>query len=221
MSENFTVEAQLRADMGKGASRRLRHQGMVPGIVYGTSKAPLSIMVDHNKVIHHIENEAFFSHILELSIDGKAEKVVIKDMQRHPAKRTVLHMDFLRVSATEAIRMHVPLHFTGEEIAPGIKTGGGIASHLVTDVEVSCLPADLPEYMEVDMSALDVGDSLHLSDIQVPKGVELVELSHGEEHDSAIANIHMPRAAVEEEEVVEGEGEGEDSESTSESEGDE
>jgi large subunit ribosomal protein L25 len=219
MSVDFTVEAQPRADMGKGASRRLRHQGMIPGIVYGTDKDAQSIMMDHNKVIHHIENEAFFSHILELSIDGKAESVVLKDMQRHPAKRTVLHMDFMRVSAKEAIRMQVPLHFTGEDIAPGIKTGGGIVSHLMTDVEISCLPADLPEYLEVDMSSLEIGDSLHLSDIPLPKGVEIVELTHGEEHDSAIANIHMPRAVVEEEEAVtteevesEGESESEDSE---------
>jgi len=211
MSVDFTVEAQARADMGKGASRRLRHQGMVPGIVYGADKDAQSIMMDHNKVIHHIENEAFFSHILELSVDGKSENVVLKDMQRHPARRDVLHMDFLRVSAKEAIRMQVPLHFIGEDVAPGIKTGGGIASHLMTDVEISCLPADLPEYLEVDMSGLEVGDSLHLSDIQIPKGVEIVELTHGEEHDSAIANIHMPRAVVEEEEVTaeEAESEGE------------
>ena len=203
MSVDFTVEAQARADMGKGASRRLRHQGLVPGIVYGASKDPQSIALDHNKVIQHIEHEAFFSHILELSVDGKSEKVVVKDMQRHPSKRAVLHMDFLRVSDKEAIRMQVPLHFTGEDIAPGVKTGGGIVSHLITDVEISCLPSDLPEFIEVDMSAMNVGDSLHLSDIQLPKGVELVELSHGEEHDSAIANIHVPRAAVEEAEVTE------------------
>jgi large subunit ribosomal protein L25 len=218
MSVDFTVEAQARADMGKGASRRLRHQGMVPGIVYGADKDAQPIMMDHNKVIHHIENEAFFSHILELSVDGKSEKVVVKDMQRHPARRAVLHMDFLRVSDKEAIRMQVPLHFIGEDVAPGIKTGGGIASHLMTDVEISCLPADLPEFLEVDMSNLEIGDSLHLSDISLPKGVEIVELTHGEEHDSAIANIHMPRAVVEEE-VVEGEGEGEGEASESESEG--
>jgi large subunit ribosomal protein L25 len=218
MSVDFTVEAQARADMGKGASRRLRHQGMVPGIVYGADKDAQPIMMDHNKVIHHIENEAFFSHILELSVDGKSEKVVVKDMQRHPARRAVLHMDFLRVSDKEAIRMQVPLHFIGEDVAPGIKTGGGIASHLMTDVEISCLPADLPEFLEVDMSNLEIGGSLHLSDISLPKGVEIVELTHGEEHDSAIANIHMPRAVVEEE-VVEGEGEGEGEASESESEG--
>ncbi|MCW8964705.1 MAG: 50S ribosomal protein L25/general stress protein Ctc [Gammaproteobacteria bacterium] len=216
MSVDFTVEAQVRADMGKGASRRLRHQGLVPGIVYGASKDPQSIALDHNKVIQHIEHEAFFSHILDLSVDGKSEKVVVKDMQRHPSKRAVLHMDFLRVSAKEAIRMNVPLHFTGEEIAPGIKTGGGIVSHLVTDVEISCLPSDLPEYIEIDMSSMNVGDSLHLSDIQLPKGVELVELSHGEEHDTAIANIHLPRAAVEEEEVVTAEEAGAESEPESE-----
>jgi len=215
MSVDFTVEAQARADMGKGASRRLRHQGIVPGIVYGSDKDAQPIMMDHNQVIHHIENEAFFSHILDLSIDGKSEKVVLKDMQRHPAKRAVLHMDFLRVRDKEAIRMQVPLHFIGEDVAPGVKTGGGIVSHLMTDVEISCLPADLPEYLEVDMSTLNVGESLHLSDITLPKGVEIVELTHGEEHDSAIANIHVPRAAVEEEVVTseEAEAEGESPES--------
>jgi large subunit ribosomal protein L25 len=216
MSVDFTVEAQARADMGKGASRRLRHQGMIPGIVYGADKDAQPIMMDHNKVIHHIENEAFFSHILELSIDGKPEKVVVKDMQRHPSRRAVLHMDFLRVSAKEAIRMQVPLHFIGEDVAPGIKTGGGIVSHLMTDVEISCLPADLPEFLEVDMSNLEIGGSLHLSDISLPKGVEIVELTHGEEHDSAIANIHMPRAAVEEEVAT---AEGAESEGETESEG--
>ncbi len=201
MSVDFTVEAQARSDMGKGASRRLRHQGLVPGIVYGASKDPQSIALDHNKVIQHIEHEAFFSHILELSIDGKTEKVVLKDMQRHPARRQVLHMDFLRVSDKDAIRMHVPLHFIGEDVAPGVKQGGGVVSHLATDVEVSCLPSDLPEYIEVDVSNLELGNSLHLSDLQLPKGVELVELSHGDEHDTAIVNIHKTRAVVEEAEV--------------------
>jgi large subunit ribosomal protein L25 len=211
MSVDFTVEAQLRADTGKGASRRLRHQGLVPGIVYGAGKDPLSITLDHNKVIQHIDHEAFFSHILDLSVDGKSEKVVVKDMQRHPAKRMIMHMDFLRVSAKETIRMQVPLHFTGEEVAPGVKHGGNV-SHLITDVEVSCLPSDLPEYLEVDISGLDVGDSLHLSDIQLPKGVELIELTHGEAHDTAIVNIHVPRGALEEEaeeEAGETESEGE------------
>ena len=202
MSVDFTVEAQTRADIGKGASRRLRHQGLVPGIVYGGGKDPESITLDHNKVIQHIDHEAFFSHILDLSVDGKAEKVVLKDMQRHPARRQVLHMDFLRVSDKETIRMHVPLHFIGEDVAPGVKHGGNV-SHLATDVEVICLPSDLPEYLEVDVSAMEVGDSLHLSDIALPKGVELVELTHGESHDTAIVGIHMSRGALEEEEAEE------------------
>ena len=204
MSVDFTVEAQSRADMGKGASRRLRHEGMVPAIVYGAGKDPQSISLDHNKVIQHIEHEAFFSHILDLSVDGNKEKVVVKDMQRHPARRQVMHMDFLRVSDKEAIRMNVPLHFVGEEAAPGVKQGGNV-SHLVTDVEVSCLPSDLPEYLEVDISGLDVGDSLHLTDIPLPEGVELIELTHGDEHDTAIVNINMSRGAKEDEEEEEGE----------------
>lgn len=210
MSVDFTVEAQVRADMGKGASRRLRHQGLVPAIVYGAGQDPQSISLDHNKVIQHIEHEAFFSHILELSVDGNTQRVVLKDMQRHPAKRQVMHMDFLRVSDKETIRMHVPLHFIGEDIAPGVKHGGNV-SHLITDVEVNCLPSDLPEYLEVDISGLDVGESLHLTDITLPKGVELVELTHGEGHDAAIVNIHVSRAAkeIEEEAGEETESEGE------------
>ena len=210
MSNDFTVEAQARADIGKGASRRLRHQGFVPAIVYGSGQDPQSISLDHNKVIQHIEHEAFFSHILDLSVDGKTQKVVLKDMQRHPAKRRIMHMDFMRVSDKEAIRMHVPLHFIGEENAPGVKQGGSV-SHLITDVEVNCLPSDLPEFLEVDISGLDVGESLHLTDISLPKGVELVELTHGEGHDSAIVNIHVSRAAkeTEEEEAEEIEPEGE------------
>lgn len=205
MSVDFTVEAQSRADIGKGASRRLRHQGLVPGIVYGAGKDPQSITLDHNKVIQHIDHEAFFSHILDLSVDGKAEKVVLKDMQRHPAKRQVLHMDFLRVSDKETIRMHVPLHFIGEDIAPGVKQGGGSVSHLVTDVEINCLPSDLPEFIEVDISSMDIGDSLHLSDLSLPEGVELVELTHGDGHDTAIVSIHLSRGAKEAEEGEEGE----------------
>ena len=202
MSVDFTLEAQSRADIGKGASRRLRHQGQVPGIVYGAGKDPQSVTLDHNKVIQQSEHEAFFSHILDLTVDGKSEKVVLKDMQRHPAKRQVLHMDFLRVSDKETIRMQIPLHFIGEETAPGVKHGGNV-SHLTTDVEVICLPTDLPEYLEVDVSGLDVGDSLHLSDITLPKGVELVDLTHGEGHDTAIVGIHMSRGALEDEEEEE------------------
>lgn len=193
MSVDFTVEAQIRENLGKGSSRRLRRQGLTPGIVYGAGRDPQAITLDHNKVINFIENEAFFSHILSLTIDGKPEKVVLRDMQRHPAKRAVLHMDFLRVSDKETIRISVPLHFTGVE---GVKRGGGVVSHLVTELEISCLPGDLPEYIEVDVSGKNIGDSLHLSDIHLPKGVEL---SHGEDDNMTIATIHLPRAAAESE----------------------
>jgi len=197
MSIDFNLEAQPRTDMGKGASRRLRRQGLTPAIVYGAGKDPESILLNHNEVIQHIEHEAFFSHILDLSIDGKPQKVVLRDMQRHPAKRLVMHMDFLRVSDKEKIRMNVPLHFTGEEAAPGIKTSGGVASHLLTEVEVTCLPKNLPEYIEVDMSGMELGDAVHLSDLKLPAGVELIELAHGEGHDGAVASIHATRKVVE------------------------
>ncbi|TNF99237.1 MAG: 50S ribosomal protein L25/general stress protein Ctc [Gammaproteobacteria bacterium] len=204
MSVDFDLNAQLRTDMGKGASRRLRQQCLVPAIVYGADKEPQSIALDHNEVLQHIEHEAFFSHILNLTVDGNTESVVLRDMQRHPAKRMVMHMDFLRVSEKSAIRMHVPLHFIGEDVAPGIKAGGSV-SHLVIETEVSCLPKDLPEYLEVDLSGMHLGDTLHLSDIKLPEGVEL---AHGEGHDITIASVHVTRHAhEEEEEEIEGEGE--------------
>jgi large subunit ribosomal protein L25 len=202
MSVNFDLSAKARSDMGKGASRRLRRECLVPAIVYGGDKEPQSIALNHNEVLQHIEHEAFFSHILNLSIDGNTESVVLRDMQRHPAKRLVMHMDFLRVSEKEKIRMHVPLHFVGENVAPGIKAGG-TASHHVIEIEVSCLPKDLPEYIEVDLSGLNIGDSVHLNDMQLPEGVEL---AHAEEQDLTIASVHATRQSHEEEEA-EAEGE--------------
>ncbi len=198
MSVDFSINAETRTDTGKGASRRLRHADLTPAIVYGGGADAVSITLKHNEVLQHVEHEAFFSHILDLNLDGKVQKVVLRDMQRHPSKHIVMHMDFLRVSDKEALTMHVPLHFTGEDVAPGVKVGGGVVSHLVIEVEVSCLPKDLPEYIEVDMSKLELGDSVHLSDLTLPEGVSLVELSHGDDHDGAVASIHATRAALEE-----------------------
>lgn len=199
MSANFNIEAELRTDLGKGASRRLRHTEKFPAVVYGAGKDPVSLTVDHKKFMHNLENEAFYSHILTLNVGGKEEQVVLKDLQRHPAKIAVLHADFLRVRANEKLHMHVPLHFINADDCLGAKEGG-LVTHSISEVEVACLPKDLPEYLEVDLSSLELDQSLHMSDIIVPAGVELVELSHGAEHDQPVASVHMPRGASEAEE---------------------
>lgn len=199
MSASFNIEAELRTDLGKGASRRLRHEEKFPAVVYGTGKDPVSITLDHKKFLHNLENEAFYSHILTLNVGGKDEQVILKDLQRHPAKIAVMHADFLRVSATEKLHLRVPLHFLNADECPGAQEGG-LVTHSITEIEVACLPKDLPEYLEVDLSSLELDHSLHMSDITVPSGVELVELSHGEAHDQPVASVHMPRGAVEEEE---------------------
>lgn len=196
MRENFELTAETRSDKGKGASRRLRHADKVPAILYGGGKEPTSVTVGHNELIRHLAHEAFYSHILTVKLDGQEEKAILRDLQRHPSKPRILHMDLQRVSATEKIRMRIPLHFIGADIAPGVKQSGGIVSHLLNDVEVSCLAADLPEYIEADLSNLKLGDALHLSDLKPPTGVELVALAHAD--DRPVASIHMPRAAVEE-----------------------
>lgn len=209
MSIDFEINATARDDMGKGASRRLRRAGMVPGIVYGAHKEPTMISLAHNELIKSLEQEAFYSHILDLKLGSKSEKVVLKDLQRHPSKPFILHVDFLRVSAKEKIRVHVPLHFMNEDVAPGVKQGG-MVSHMITDVEVSCLPKDLPEYIEVDMSGVDVGQSVHLSELVLPKGVELPALAQGSDQDLMVVGIQAAKVAVAEEEEAGGEEAGEE-----------
>lgn len=209
MSVDFILNAETRSDMGKGASRRLRRAGKVPAILYGAGKEPTSISLQHNELAHQLENEAFFSHILTVKVDGKDESAILKDLQRHPGKPIILHADFLRVSATEKIRVNVPLHFVNAETAPGVREGG-LVTHSITEAEVACLPKDLPEFIEVDLGSLELNAIFHLSEVVLPSDVEMVELSHGAGHDQAVASIHLPRAAKEEEEtteVVEGEGE--------------
>jgi len=196
MKETFELIAEQRNDMGKGASRRLRRANKIPGVIYGAGKPAQSLMLDHNAVSRHLEHEAFYSHILSVKVDGQEEKAVLRDLQRHPSKPRILHLDLQRVSATEKLRMRVPLHFLGEDIAPGVKTSGGIVSHLLSDAEILCLAADLPEFIEVDLSELKLGEAVHLSDIKLPAGVELVALAH--DNDQSVATIHLPRAAVEE-----------------------
>lgn len=198
MGFEFKLSLETRADKGKGASRRLRHSDMVPGIIYGDGKDSLSVSIAHKDLAYQLDNEAFYSHILDVTVDGgKAENVVLKDLQRHPSKARILHFDLLRVNANEKIIMNVPLHFTGEDVAPGVKLQGGNVSHHSIDVEISCLPKDLPEFLTVDLAELNVGDAAHLSDIVVPDGVTVVALTHGAEHDQPVASIHLPRGAIE------------------------
>jgi large subunit ribosomal protein L25 len=210
---DFNITAEVRNDMGKGASRRLRREGKFPAVIYGGDADPATLALDHDDMVHHLENEAFYSHILTLEIDGKAQKAVLKDLQRHPSKPVLLHADFMRVSDKEKIKMNVPLHFINEENAPGVKKGG-VITHNMTEVEVQCLPKDLPEFLEVDLDGVEIEQIIHLTDIKLPSGVELVELLHGTDHDQAIAAIHKTRASKEVDETEEGgeaaaEGEGE------------
>ena len=213
MAEEFDLIADYREDMGKGASRRLRREGKVPAIIYGAGRPPRSLSFDHNKVIKQLESESFYSSVLNIKVGDKSQAAILKDLQRHPSKRLVMHMDFQRIVEDEEIRMNVPLHVVGEDTAPGIKMQGGSLSRLMTDVEVTCLPRHLPEYLEVDVSELELDEMLNLSDIKLPKGVAIPELAQGPEHDHPIVSIHEIKAApVEEEEIVDEEGAEESSE---------
>ena len=194
MSE-FTLNAVERKDVGKGASRRLRHADLVPGIVYGGETAPVQITVEGRLVRKSLEAEAFYSSIITLVVDGKNEAALLKDVQRHPATGAAMHMDFLRIDATQEITTNVPLHFINEETSVGVKAGG-VVVHNLQDVEVRCLPANLPEFIEIDMKAVEMGASVHLSDIAVPAGVVLTQLALGEDHDLPVVSINATRASA-------------------------
>ena len=195
MSTDFILHAKGREDSGKGASRRLRRlAGEIPAIVYGGKKDPQSLSLIHKDVLKALENEAYYSHIISLDVDGKSQDVVLKDVQRHPAKTVILHLDFLRINKTTALTIRVPLHFINEDNCVGVKKEGGIISHTMSELEVQCLPKDLPEFIEVDVSELALGSTLHISDIKLPKGVESVALSHGSEHDLPVAAVNKVRS---------------------------
>ena len=201
MSEaNFKLDASVRTDLGKGASRRLRREDKLPGIIYGGEEAPVSITLDHNKVNNSADFEAFYSHVLEINLDGKVVEVLVKDMQRHPFKPKITHIDFQRVIAGQDVHTNVPLHFVNEEKSAAVKAGG-IAEHHVTEIEVTCLPKNLPEFIEVDMAAVEMGQTLHLSDLTLPAGVASVELAKDDEtHDLAVVTVKpAPKAADTEE----------------------
>jgi len=217
MSVDFTLHAKGREVSGKGASRRLRRlTGEVPAIVYGGKKDAQSITLIHKDVIKALENEAFYSHIISLDVDGKSQDVIVKDVQRHPAKTAILHLDFLRISKTTALTIRVPLHFINEDSCIGVKKEGGIISHTMSELEVQCLPKDLPEYIEVDVSELALGSTLHISDITLPKGVESVALSHGSDHDLPVAAVNKAKSGGSEADAngdAEGDSDGEADES--------
>ena len=191
------ISADQRTLQGKGASRRLRRSGKVPAIIYGGEAAAQSIEMNHKDLFYNLKNEAFHASILTLSVGGKVEQVLLRDIQMHPYKQQVLHVDFQRVDKNKKIHMKVPLHFVNAEISPGVKTSGGIVSHILTEVDISCLPGDLPEFISVDLAELTAGHTLHLSDLVLPKGVETVALAKGE--NLPVATIVIPRSALSEE----------------------
>ena len=196
---DFTISARSRSESGKGASRRLRRLSKeVPAVVYGGKKEPESIAILHKDLDYQTQNEAFFSQIISLEVDGKKQDVILKDMQRHPAKPIIMHADFLRINKSQKLHTKVPLHFINEDISIGVKTQGGSVSHTMTELEVSCLPADLPEYIEVDMANVEEGQILHISDLTLPEGVESFAMAHGH-GDLPIAAIHINKRAASDE----------------------
>lgn len=194
---SFEVNANTRNLQGTGASRRLRLAGKVPAIVYGADKPAANIELDHNSIVQQMRKEAFHASILSLNVDGAKEQVLLRDVQVHPWKKLILHIDFQRVNPNQKIHMKVPFHFKNAELSPGVKLGGGNVSHILNDVEVSCLPKDLPEFIEVDLSNIAAGHSMHLSEVALPTGVEFVSMTHG--IDQAIAACVIPRGVAEEE----------------------
>ncbi|EIJ43354.1 ribosomal protein L25, Ctc-form [Beggiatoa alba B18LD] len=203
--ENFEVIAQSRADIGKGASRRLRRDNKVPAVLYGATQEPISLTLSQKEISKHLEHESFYSHVLTIQIDGnKTEKAVLKAVQRHPYRPIVMHVDFQRINESEKIHMHVPLHFINEESCAAVKTQGGVISHHLSEVEIYCLPKDLPEYIAIDLEKVELGQTIHLSDLVCPAGVEIAGLAHGdEEHNAAVVSIHKPRGAADEEVTAE------------------
>jgi large subunit ribosomal protein L25 len=193
MADTHTIVAEFRQDKGKGASRRLRHEGKVPAVLYGGDKDPVSLMLDHKDILRDAISESFYSSIMDIKIeDGTTQAVIVRDMQRHPFKQRIMHVDFLRVSATEILRISVPLHFVGEEESPAGKTSGVVIQHQMTEVEIAALPKDLPEYLEVDLSGLEPGNAVLLSEIKAPEGVEILQLSSDEDIDIMVANaVHI------------------------------
>jgi len=192
MRVSFVIGADSRDAQGKGASRRLRIKGKVPAILYGAGQAPRALILDQQNLLTMIDNEKFYSSIVQLKVGNETQEAVVKDVQMHPAKNLVVHLDLQRVVATEKLRIRLPIHFRNAAVSPGVKVQGGIVSHLMSDVEVVCLPKDLPEYLEVDMVAMNLNETKFLADLPVPEGVSLPALSQG--RNPAVVSIHSPRA---------------------------
>jgi large subunit ribosomal protein L25 len=197
MAHQFNIAAETRSDAGKGASRRLRRQGKIPGIMYGGGQAPTGVSFDANALHRNMAEEAFLSSILNVTLDGQTMQAIVRDYQPHPAKRAILHLDLQRIVATEKLRMTIPLHFVNEEVSPGVKLGGGSVSHLLTELEVSCLPKDLPEYIEVDIGAMQLNDMLHIRDLKLPDGVEVPGFEANADSDLPVVHVHVLRAVEE------------------------
>ena len=197
MSDQFELQAEVRVDLGKGASRRLRRLAdHVPAIIYGGDMDPQPLTLVRKDLEKALENEAFYSHVLTINVGNDKQKAILKDLQRHPARESVMHADFLRVNENKAIKLHVPIHFINEASSYGVKTQGGIVQHQETDIEVQCLPSKIPEYIEVDMLKVEIGQIIHLSDITLPEGVISVALALGEDHDLAVASIIAPKGGT-------------------------
>jgi large subunit ribosomal protein L25 len=192
MKTSFVIGADLRETQGKGASRRLRHKRKVPAILYGGKKEPRALVLDQQNLLTMIDNERFYSSIVQIKVGEQTQEAIVKDIQMHPAKNLVVHVDLLRVVPNEKIRIHLPIHFKGEAISPGVKTQGGVVSHRLSDVEVTCLPQDLPEFLELDLSGMNLNETKFLSDIPLPQGVEIVGLSGGK--NPPVVSVHAPRA---------------------------
>jgi large subunit ribosomal protein L25 len=211
MSDNIHLDAVSRSDSGKGASRRLRRQNLVPAIIYGGDNDPAQISLQHNEFIHQLENEAIYTQIIDLQVGSKTEEVILRDLQRHPYKNKILHADFYRIDNKKPIHIVVPIHVENGEECIGVRLDGGMLTQQMSEVEVVCLPKNLPEFLTIDATNVHLGEGLHLSDIAVPKGVEIVALTHGEDHDIGVLSVIKTRAASTDDE---------DSEAGAESEGD-
>lgn len=197
MSNQFVFNAVPRTESGKGGSRRLRRESMIPAVLYGGHAAAELLQFEHNEVTKRLADDAVYSHILTLNIGGRQESAILKAMQRHPSRPIILHMDFQRVSADDKIRVHVPLHFRNEASCVGVKKGGAVM-HGMVEVEVICLPAHLPESIEVDLAQMEIGQSLHLSDLKIPSGVQIIALAHGADHDLTVVSVQKIGGGAEE-----------------------
>ena len=196
MSEQLAIDAKLRSDLGKGASRRLRRNAdEIPAVIYGAGREPSALTLVRKDLEKALENEAFFSQVIDVNVEGDVQQAILKDLQRHPARDRVTHADFLRVDADKPVKVHVPLHFINEDKCHGVKIEGGIIEHLLVEIELQCLPGDIPEFIEVDMLEVSTADIIHISDLKLPAGVESTALALGDDHDMAVASVSAKRGA--------------------------